>query len=369
MFLNEDFIKIYEELSELNEAKADTQRLIDFAGEDLANRFLAIKNRLKAPENDLYYWIKNTTPDEFEAYLTNVEQTQSKTQIKKVADQGAELVCSSEHWNVYHVTTFAAAQKYGRDSKWCITGINNWGDKYWKEYTEAGMDFYFLITKGEYDPRGKDSKIAIAINKKQGYCEVFNQQDTQIPLSKVPYIEEVSLPTMNLTDLFNKVLCFECGNIIEETDVYYGPHEECYCENCFNENFYRCKTCDKIQYADICSFEDEHNDKFCLDCSHEQQKAKVNQIVATADNLENFLYEVSTKAPFRSFTGITKSKHELYKRILTAIMNIPREGRATTQVEVLSSVTGEVIYDTVGVKSGSSSITEEVWAAVEEYLS
>lgn len=55
MFLNEEFMQIYEELTELNEAKADTQKLIDFAGEDLANRFLAVKNRLKAPENDLYY--------------------------------------------------------------------------------------------------------------------------------------------------------------------------------------------------------------------------------------------------------------------------------------------------------------------------
>lgn len=49
------FIDLYETLSSLEESKADTQRLIDFAGEDLAKRFEEIKQRLKAPENDLYY--------------------------------------------------------------------------------------------------------------------------------------------------------------------------------------------------------------------------------------------------------------------------------------------------------------------------
>lgn len=364
MFLNEAFLKIYEELSELNEAKADTQRLIDFAGEDLANRFLAVKNKLKAPENDLYYWIKNTTPDEFEAYLTKVEQTQSKTQIKKVADQGAELVCSSEHWNVYHITTFAAAQKYGRDSKWCITGINNWGDKYWKEYKGAGMDFYFLITKGEYDPRGKDSKIAIAVNTERGLCEVFNQQDTQIPLSKIPYIEEVTLPTTNLTDLFNKVQCFECRDIIEEPDIYYGPHEECYCKDCFDYNFYKCKNCGSIEYSYIASFEDEHGDKFCSDCFDINARSKKHQqISATIESLEAFAYELYSKAPYRRFTGVTIDKEDLYNRILAACNNVPDKN---TTVEIISLITGEVVYEAAEV---SSNTHKEVQAAVEEYLS
>ena len=51
MLLNEAFSNIYEELSELNEAKADTQRLIDFAGEDLANRFLAIMYAIRCSES------------------------------------------------------------------------------------------------------------------------------------------------------------------------------------------------------------------------------------------------------------------------------------------------------------------------------
>ena len=111
------------------ESKADEQRLIDFAGEDLARRFLKLRQRFKSPENDLYYWIKNKNTKELEQAVSNLEMVKSNTQSKKeIGDKGATLVCESEHWKVYHITTFEASQKYGRDSKWCITGVNNYGD-------------------------------------------------------------------------------------------------------------------------------------------------------------------------------------------------------------------------------------------------
>jgi hypothetical protein len=91
--MNYEFLNLYNELSTLNEAKADTQRLVDFAGQKLADRFLAIRNKLKSPENDLYYWIKNKTPGELDSFIRDVEDTKSNTQIKKeVAEQGAELI-------------------------------------------------------------------------------------------------------------------------------------------------------------------------------------------------------------------------------------------------------------------------------------
>lgn len=180
--------------TELTEAKADTERLVAFAGEDLANRFLAVKNRLKTPENDLYYWIKNKTPEELATFLNTIEQSKSVTQTKKdIADQGAELVCSSEHWKVYHITTFEASQKYGRDSKWCITGVGGYGDKYWKDYISNGIKFYFLITKGKYNPRGRDSKFAIAVYPNKN-CEVFDQGDGKVALNQIPYFDEIDYP-------------------------------------------------------------------------------------------------------------------------------------------------------------------------------
>lgn len=188
----------FQKLNKLYEAKEDTTKLIAFAGEDLANRFLAIKNRLKAPENDLYYWIKNKSVEELEATVTAVENTKSNTKIKKeIASDGAELVAESAHWKVYHITTYEAAQNYGRDTQWCITGINDYGDKYWKLYHEnREMEFYFLITKGNYDPRGTNSKFAIAVYPSKGY-EAFDQQDNRTDIEQIPYFSEIDYSLFN----------------------------------------------------------------------------------------------------------------------------------------------------------------------------
>ena len=182
----------------LTEGKADTQRLIDFAGEDLANRFLAVRNKFKSPENDLYYWIKNHTPVELEAAIIDAETGVSKSRAKKaISDNGAELVGENEYWKVYHITTFEASQKYGRDTKWCITGINNYGDKYWKDYTNRGIKFYFYITKGNYDARGTSSKMALAVALDNTY-NIYDQQDNKVNgIANAPVIE--GLPNIAYT--------------------------------------------------------------------------------------------------------------------------------------------------------------------------
>jgi hypothetical protein len=234
MFLSEDFRQLWEELNELNEAKADTERLVAFAGQELADKFLSLKSKLKAPENDLYYWIKKKTPEELESFLAELESTKSKTQIKKdLADQGAELVCESEHWKVYHITTYEAAQAYGRDTHWCITGINEWGDRYWREYKEKGVDFYFFITKGEYNPRGYDSKFALALYPDNKTCEVFNQKDGQVSLLDIKHIYEVKLPGIDWDDLDDQIVeCQRCGEQISRSEEQDG-----YCVYCYDEMF------------------------------------------------------------------------------------------------------------------------------------
>jgi hypothetical protein len=235
MFLNEEFLEIYEELSELNEAKADTQKLIDFAGEDLANRFLAIKNKLKGSEKDLYYWIKKT-PEELETFLTNAEQKKSKTQIKKeVAGEGAKLVCSTQHWDVYNITTYEAAQKYGRDTKWCITGINNWGTSYWQDYKyNKGANFYFLIAKENYDPRALDSKFAIAIYPDGETYEAFNQKDGQILIEDIPYIDEINIPGVDLWALESRGdRCSICDDFVFNEEGEYDSLNNLYCPTCW----------------------------------------------------------------------------------------------------------------------------------------
>lgn len=254
MFLNEEFLKLWEELSELNESKADTQKLVDFAGEDLANRFLAVKSRLKSPENDLYYWIKNKTVGELEQAVSDMENTKSATMLKKdVADKGAELIQETKHWKVYHITTYEASQKYGRDTKWCITGIKDYGDKYWKEYTEEGVKFYFLIAKDNYDPRGLDSKFAVAVvnlpDGKGTRCEIYNQQDDRCVGTEIPHHEEVNIPGVDILAYYGHY-CYECNDRLYD-DVYddgynKGPDGNLYCDDCFMELFFVCDYCEEV---------------------------------------------------------------------------------------------------------------------------
>ena len=336
MFLNEEFLKIWEELDALNEAKADTEKLINFAGEELANKFLAMKSKLKSPENDLYYWIKNKTPDELASFLDEVEGTKSSTQTKKeIADRGAKLVCSSKHWNVYHITTFEASQKYGRDSKWCITGINNWGDKYWKQYTERGIEFYFLITKGEYDPRGTDSKIALAVSPAINSCEVFNQKDTTIPLNRVPFIDEVIIPGLDLKTINNQIICFECGEPVKYDDIAYGIHGECYCKDCFNIFYFTCNKCQEVHYNNIWVSEDENNNKFCLNCYPEHTLLKQAKT--------GLWYEIHSDKPVKYFEGVVTTKDQAKERFYDLRAKVAG-AEANANVELMNVYTGELVF-------------------------
>lgn len=254
----------YNKLSEiydtevLVESKADMMRLAAFAGEDLARRFLAIKDRLKNPENDLYYWIRNKNPEDLEARVYEIENSKSNTQIKRdIADEGAELVGETEHWKVYNITTFEASQKYGRDSKWCITGVDGYGDRYWNNYTDDGIDFYFAITKTDYDPRGEFSKVAFAVDY-YNKCEIFDQQDCKINFSMIPYNEELlkgkfeGIDFNSLSYAEGEFYCDSCGRPLGDDEYLLGPDDGFYCEDCFYDSFAHCEYCqDPDEYSNM----------------------------------------------------------------------------------------------------------------------
>lgn len=269
------FMKLYEKLNSLNEAKADVQRLVDFAGDDLANRFLAIKNKLKYPENDLYYWIKNKTASELERAIAKAEHTKSNRQLtKSVSEAGAELVCDTNHWRVYHITTFEASQKYGRDTKWCITGIDNSGDWHWRCYVYRGVQFYFLISKANYNARGANSKFAIALypkSSRDGFirCEIFDQQDNKLKsFSEIPFFDEIDIQNIDFDSIkigAEKLNCTSCTAEIELVDSMLGIDNNYYCEDCYYDLFFTCDKCGKDFSIDCVNFTD-NDDTLCDSC-------------------------------------------------------------------------------------------------------
>lgn len=357
--ISNDFIKLYEELSELNEAKEDIQRLVDFAGQELADRFLAVKPKLKAPENDLYYWIKKHSVEELESAVTAAETSVSKTQAKKdIADAGAKLVCDTAHWKVYEITTFEASQKYGRDTKWCITGINDYGDEFWNKYTDRGIKFYFLITKGKYDPRGEDSKIAIAVYPNQLDTEIFNQQDVPITFNDIPYGEEINIPGLDLKTICSNLRCRRCNKDLSPEDIIPGPNNQPYCSVCFNMKFYKCAGCGTAHYLDLYFFEDPDCNKYCSECDRAASSRVIDELSAKLDDLylkgvKNiempFEYSILSSDPYIRYEGIQPSPERTIDRIKAATKLIPINVRKDVMLDITSMVTGEIVFMAPGL--------------------
>jgi hypothetical protein len=180
------------------EAKADRDRFQAWAGEDLFNRFLKIKDRLVSPANDMTFWTSTRQPRKKEELLAMIEKEEekinAKEQEKKLIQDGAKILFQDDKWLVYAIENFEACQKYGAGTKWCITGKNMDGDdaygrRYWDSYTRDGNDFYFFLKKGSND------KFAVMIDE-GGEHTIFDPTDRQIPFIQdapvVPGLPDVS---------------------------------------------------------------------------------------------------------------------------------------------------------------------------------
>lgn len=278
-----EFIKLYEELNSLTESKQDTANFINFfmnnkyihhtqkEAEDWTTRFDKIKHILKSPENDYYYWIKKGDVREVVDTIKKAEHdSETKKLDKRLVAEGAHLINETEHWKIYHITNYEASRTYGRDATWCITGINNYGSRYWDDYRKQGFSFYFIIAKENYDSRGTDSKFAFAVNHNNRYYEIYNQQDDKVDsLEDVPYYEEIDFsPDFDITDytIDTPYYCEECGDPIhDEDDVYRGPNGEILCDYCFERYYFYCNDCGDV-FSNTDGYEGADGNMYCADC-------------------------------------------------------------------------------------------------------
>lgn len=197
----------------LIESKADQQKLIDYVGEDTAKLFFSLKDRLKSPENDIYYWLKRE-PTELEGRLQDLQNTQTRKEKNKEAQEGAEVVYSDDIWKVYHITTYPASVKYGKNTQWCIAGSKRWsngerGEEYFNDYTSKGVEFYFYI-------KSNDEKYALALYSDDGRHQVFNQVDDDVTREDLSFLPNVKgLPRFNYNDVIGAdgTLYYDGGDI------------------------------------------------------------------------------------------------------------------------------------------------------------
>lgn len=150
--------------------------------------FDSIRQNLKSPYNDFYYWIKL---NDWNAFTKFMQEQRNKEDAKQREKNGARLIYSDKDWKVYEITTYEASVKYGANTKWCISGSKRWsngenGKGYWDGYTSKGVKFYFFI--------GKDTKYALAIYPNGTDFEIFDAQDISIAyIPNAPIIDEIKV--------------------------------------------------------------------------------------------------------------------------------------------------------------------------------
>ena len=196
--IKNEFMKLYEELSILNEAKVDIEKFIDKFGEDTYDLFKRSTQRLKNKgiSTDILYHVKYTDKKDLEAILYNL---QNRTITK--ADSLTELAGDYEYlgedkgYKVYKINDVIASINLGAGTGWCISGrYGHYGEKnytptkkeaekHWNEYTSRGIKFYFFI--------GTKDKVALALYPKvmridefinseyfeKTNIELYNEQD------------------------------------------------------------------------------------------------------------------------------------------------------------------------------------------------
>lgn len=198
-------------LTTLIESKADQEKFKQWIGLDKINgktigeiyfdKFSNLKNSIKSPYNDIYYWMKNSTADKFKKFVDDEESKKvEKQDIAKKEREGARLVYSDNDWKVYEITNYEASAKYGKGTKWCISGSKLWrngenGRQFFTDYhVNNGIKFYFFLNKN-------GEKYALAVYPNNKNCEIFNSEDVKIAfIPDAPDIDEIKVKYKDNSD-------------------------------------------------------------------------------------------------------------------------------------------------------------------------
>ena len=157
----------------LKESKQDEQRLIDYVGQDIANKFLTLKDKLKSPYNDIYYWLKKNK-QELVDYLDNYQSNREKD--KQAKEEGAIYLGENDKYKVYEITSHQASCLYGKGTTWCITMEDA---SYYNSYIKKGARFFFFL--------GKDEKYALEYYPKTGLYRIYNKNDVVVYNVDLPF--------------------------------------------------------------------------------------------------------------------------------------------------------------------------------------
>jgi len=84
-------------------------------------------------------------------------------------------VHENDDWRVYHITSYEASVLYGKGTKWCISGADANGEKYFNDHASR-LAIYFAIPK---PPNPEELKTAVVVDA-NGNLQIFNAADDEI---------------------------------------------------------------------------------------------------------------------------------------------------------------------------------------------
>lgn len=205
-------------LESINEAKEDNQKLINHVGQEIADKFFKLKSRIKSPENDLYYWLKKE-PVELSDFLSDLENTKSKTQQRNEDKKGAKLLYNKNGWKIYRIDTYQAAVYYGKNTKWCITGsypgAESDGEYFFDNYKRNGVkNYYFIISPDNHkwcylDTFGGFVDDVLWDEEDNGIDNIYDTTFPDIPndaFSVLPNIEKIVKKTHPIIKLRRSII-------------------------------------------------------------------------------------------------------------------------------------------------------------------
>ena len=188
--------------SYLYESKADIQRLYDFAGDKLAQRFLDNRNHIKSPQNDIYYWLKRSRQelqDFLDSSLTKNQKVETEIDeiLKMPKANDVEKVSEQDGYTIYKINSPEASVKYGLvvggKAGWCISGgyydgkedgsILEEAEHYFNEYLDGEYEDYFFVI-------GHSTKYAICVKSYDYFdIDIWDQSDNVV--DEIPYLQSV----------------------------------------------------------------------------------------------------------------------------------------------------------------------------------
>jgi hypothetical protein len=163
---------------------------------DMISKFrqLVDRNQVQGEERNIDAWRRKGWY-EFQRYVFDKSQEQSKTQKKKLVKREQDAVTVYDHNNITGVMPLNknASVNIGRHSDWCTTKAEH---THWEEYTGKGVILIYCFLNYAGDGDG-DDMWAISFNKDNPQSvELFTQADESITSDQ--FLKETGVPASDI---------------------------------------------------------------------------------------------------------------------------------------------------------------------------